>query len=48
MRTFAKLFGRSPFVPLQTHMDKAVECVGKAVEALNEMLAGRHDRLEER
>lgn len=47
MRTFAKLFGRSPFVPLQTHMDKAVECVLKAVEALNEMLAGRHDRLEE-
>ncbi len=47
MRTFAKLFGRSPFVPLQTHMDKAVECVNKAVEALGEMLAGRHDRLEE-
>jgi len=47
MRTFAKLFGRSPFMPLQTHMDKAVECVHKAIEALNLFLAGDFDRLGE-
>ncbi|MEX2213463.1 MAG: TIGR00153 family protein [Phycisphaeraceae bacterium] len=47
MRTFAKLFGRSPFLPLQTHMDKVIECVAKAFEALEQLFAGQHDRLEE-
>lgn len=47
MRTFAKLFGRSPFLPLQTHMDKAVECVAKAIESLNLFLAGDYGRLSE-
>ena len=28
MRTIAKVFGRSPFIPLQMHMDKVAECVG--------------------
>ena len=27
MRTIAKLFGRSPFVPLQMHMEKVAECI---------------------
>jgi len=27
MRTIAKLFGKSPFSPLQTHMDKVSSCV---------------------
>ena len=27
MRTFAKLFGKSPFDPLRTHMDKVVRCI---------------------
>ncbi|QDU32448.1 hypothetical protein KS4_04800 [Poriferisphaera corsica] len=27
MRTIAKLFGRSPFIPIQTHMDKIKQCV---------------------
>jgi len=47
MRTFAKLFGRSPFLPLQTHMDKVTECVAKALEALEQLFLGQHDRLEE-
>ncbi len=47
MRTFAKLFGRSPFVPLRTHMDKAEECVGKAMEAVELFLKGEFDRLGE-
>jgi uncharacterized protein len=27
MQTFARLFGRSPFLPLQTHMEKVGRCV---------------------
>lgn len=27
MRSIAKVFGRSPFIPLQMHMDKVTECV---------------------
>lgn len=29
MLTIAKLFGKSPFAPLQTHMDKVASCVEK-------------------
>lgn len=29
MLTIAKLFGKSPFAPLQTHMDKVACCVGE-------------------
>ena len=47
MRTFATLFGRSAFLPLQTHMDKVVECVAKAIEALEQIFAGQHERLDE-
>ena len=27
MRSIAKVFGRSPFIPMQMHMDKVTECV---------------------
>lgn len=29
MRSIARVFGRSPFVPLQAHMEKVAECVRK-------------------
>jgi uncharacterized protein len=29
MLTIAKLFGKSPFAPLQTHIDKVASCVGE-------------------
>jgi predicted phosphate transport protein (TIGR00153 family) len=29
MLTIARLFGKSPFAPLQTHMDKVASCVGQ-------------------
>jgi predicted phosphate transport protein (TIGR00153 family) len=35
MRSIAKVFGRSPFVPLQMHMEKVAECVGKLPEILD-------------
>ncbi|MBS0623344.1 MAG: TIGR00153 family protein [Verrucomicrobia bacterium] len=31
MQTLARLFGRSPFAPLQAHMEKVAECVGALV-----------------
>jgi len=33
MRTIAGVFGRSPFIPLQEHMDKVAECVSMVPEA---------------
>lgn len=47
MRTFAKLFGRSPFEPLQGHMDKVADCVDLVVEAVGAFLAGEHDKVAE-
>jgi predicted phosphate transport protein (TIGR00153 family) len=35
MRTIAKVFGRSPFVPLQMHMEKVAECVDGIPEILD-------------
>jgi predicted phosphate transport protein (TIGR00153 family) len=32
VRSIAKVFGRSPFVPLQTHMDKVAQCVERIPE----------------
>lgn len=44
MRTFLNLFGRSPFTPLQTHMEKVRECVLK-IPALFQAL--KEERYEE-
>ena len=35
MRSIAKVFGRSPFVPLQMHMEKVAECVDGIPEILD-------------
>ena len=32
MRTIARLFGKSPFSPLQTHMKKVSACIKKLSE----------------
>lgn len=34
MRSITKVFGRSPFVPLQMHMEKVAECVDKIPEII--------------
>jgi predicted phosphate transport protein (TIGR00153 family) len=34
MRSIISVFGRSPFVPLQMHMEKVVECVGQVPKIL--------------
>ena len=45
MRTFAKLFGRSPFVPLQSHMVKVASCVDSTVEMFRAFGRGDHERV---
>jgi uncharacterized protein len=47
MRTIAKLFGRSPFIPLQAHMDKVAACVGKVPEAVAAFIRGDGAQVEE-
>ncbi len=46
MRTFAKLFGRSPFVPLQSHMEKVVACIQQVRPILEAFRIGDAGRVE--
>ncbi len=47
MRTIAKLFGRSPFVPLQTHMDRVAQCMDRIPDIFEASKAGDRQRVEE-
>ncbi|MHC5001688.1 MAG: TIGR00153 family protein [Planctomycetota bacterium] len=47
MRSIAKVFGRSPFVPLQAHMEKVAECVGRLPEILDAYERGETERVAE-
>lgn len=47
MSTIGKLFGRSPFGQIQTHMKQVTKCVEKMVEAVEAMTAGEYSQLEE-
>lgn len=40
MRTIAKLFGRSPFSPLQSHMSKVADCVHRVPELFEALQKG--------
>lgn len=42
MRTIAKLFGRSPFVSLQAHLECVADCVEKMLELLVAFQKGDH------
>ena len=46
MRTIAKLFGRSPFVPLQSHMNKVCACVDKIVEVFEALARGDYEQID--
>lgn len=46
MRTIAKLFGRSPFVPLQSHMEQVTACVDKTVEMFGAFSRGDFEQVE--
>ena len=45
MRTIAKLFGRSPFQPLQAHMQKVKAAVDKTRELFEAFYVGDHARV---
>lgn len=47
MRSIAKVFGRSPFIPLQTHMDKVADCIAMLPELFEAYYAGDTDRVAE-
>ena len=40
VNAMARLFGRSPFVPLQLHLDKISDCVESAVSLLEQIRSG--------
>ncbi|MFQ6112890.1 MAG: TIGR00153 family protein [bacterium] len=46
MRTIARLFGRSPFAPLQSHMNKVVNCVHKVGEFFEAVQEGDQSAVE--
>ncbi|RMG67366.1 MAG: TIGR00153 family protein [Calditrichaeota bacterium] len=45
MRGFSKLFTRSPFAPMQSHMEKVANCVEQLGELYNAFTAGDYDRM---
>jgi len=47
MRSFAKLFGRSPFVPIQHHMERVARCVSKGQAMLDAYLVGDQKTVEQ-
>jgi len=46
MRTIAKLFGQSPIVPLQAHMDKVALCVEKVKQMFDALHKGDQATIE--
>ncbi|MFQ5708089.1 MAG: TIGR00153 family protein [bacterium] len=46
MRTIAKLFGHSPFAPLQMHMNKVTDCVEKVSEIFSALDKGEQENIE--
>lgn len=40
VNAMARLFGRSPFVPLQLHLEKVADCVEAAIEMLSQLIEG--------
>jgi len=47
MRSIAKVFGRSPFIPLQSHMQKVSECVALVPELFAAYGTGDEARVQE-
>lgn len=47
MRSIANVFGRSPFIPLQTHMDKVADCVRGLPEIFATYERGEQERVLE-
>lgn len=46
MLTIARLFGKSPFAPLQTHMNKVANCIEKLTKIFECLAHGDLDKIE--
>ena len=46
MRTIARLFGKSPFSPLQTHMNKVASCIDKLTSLMKALPTGDTAKIE--
>lgn len=46
MRTFLNLFGRSPFIPLQSHMQNVADCVHQLLDLFEALEDKNYERLE--
>lgn len=46
LTTIARLFGKSPFAPLKTHMDNVSKCMTKLKEAIESLPHKKHDAIE--
>ncbi len=46
MLTIARLFGKSPFAPLQTHMNKVASCIEKLTTLIKALPAGDMSQIE--
>jgi uncharacterized protein len=46
MLTIARLFGKSPFAPLQTHMDKVASCIGELPNLFKAILEQDSEAIE--
>ena len=44
--TIARLFGKSPFAPLQSHMKKVSGCIKKLTEIFEILTTGKQDKIE--
>ena len=47
VNAMARIFGRSPFVPLQLHLDKVADCVEAAMAMLDRIGSGDVENLDE-
>ncbi len=46
MRTFLNLFGRSPFTPLQSHMQNVADCVHQLMDLFEALENKNFERVE--
>ena len=46
MLTIARLFGKSPFAPLQTHMNKVANCMEKLTKVFECLASGETEKIE--
>jgi len=46
MLSIARLFGKSPFAPLQTHMEKVYDCIKKLKQIFEAIVNSKYEKIE--